>query len=191
MNELIEREIQESIAVKQALMSQGLDQLRFMADKIVQAFERGGKMLVFGNGGSAADAQHLACEMVGRFKIERRGLACIALTTDTSILTAVANDYHFDRVFARQIEALAGPGDCVMAISTSGNSPNVLKALDVARDRGCTLMALGGKGGGEMATRVDHAVIVPSDNTQRIQECHILIIHSLCLLIDRHFAAGE
>lgn len=145
----------------------------------------GGKLLVCGNGGSAADAQHFAAELVGRFLIERRALAAIALTTDTSILTALGNDYGFDLIFARQIEALACPGDIVIAISTSGNSPNLLLAVDKARSLGCTTIGLLGRDGGKTAAGVDLPLIVPVDETPRIQEMHELIVHILCDLVER------
>lgn len=144
----------------------------------------GGKLLLFGNGGSAADAQHLAAEFVGRFVVERAGLAAIALTTDSSILTAVANDYGFERVFARQIEALAQPGDVTIGISTSGNSANVLAAMKQAANQNLKTIGLVGKDGGLLARASDVSVIVPSANTARIQECHIAIGHIWCELVE-------
>jgi D-sedoheptulose 7-phosphate isomerase len=144
----------------------------------------GRKLLLFGNGGSAADAQHLAAEFVGRFVVERPGLAAIALTTDSSILTAVANDYGFERVFARQIEALAQPGDVVIGISTSGNSANVLEAMNQAANQKLKTMALSGKDGGLLASASDVSVTVPAANTARIQECHIAIGHIWCELVE-------
>lgn len=149
------------------------------------ALRQGKKILLMGNGGSAADAQHFAAELVGRFLIERRALAAIALTTDTSILTALGNDYGFDLIFARQIEALACPGDIVIAISTSGNSPNLLLAVDKARSLGCTTIGLLGRDGGKTAAGVDLPLIVPVDETPRIQEMHELIVHILCDLVER------
>ena len=144
----------------------------------------GGKLLLFGNGGSAADAQHLAAEFVGRFVVERPGLAAIALTTDSSILTAVANDYGFERVFARQIEALARPGDVAIGISTSGNSANVLAAMKQAANQNLKTVGLSGKDGGLLARASDIAVTVPAANTARIQECHIAIGHIWCELVE-------
>jgi len=161
-------------------------------DLLATTFRSGRKLLVMGNGGSAADAQHLAAEIVGRFKMERHGLPAIALTTDSSILTAIGNDYGFDAVFSRQVEALAGPGDLVVGISTSGTSRNVRLALELARDRGCRTMGLLGRGGGTIAGIVDLALIVPSADTPRIQEGHITIIHIICDLLERElFGDGE
>ena len=144
----------------------------------------GGKLLLFGNGGSAADAQHLAAEFVGRFVVERPGLAAIALTTDSSILTAVANDYGFERIFARQIEALARPGDVAIGISTSGNSANVLAAMKQAVNQNLKTIGLSGKDGGLLAMASDVSVTVPAANTARIQECHIAIGHIWCELVE-------
>ena len=167
------------------------------AEKIVRAVEvvsgvlaSGGKIHTMGNGGSAADAQHFAAEMVGRFLIERKALPAIALSTDTSILTAVGNDYGFDDVFRRQVEALAGPGDVVFGISTSGNSPNVLRALEAARAQGCTTIGLLGRDGGAIAPLVDLAMVVPVEKTPHVQECHLAIIHMLCDLVERRLFTG-
>ena len=156
-----------------------------MVTQLVETFTNGGKLLVMGNGGSAADAQHFVAEIVGRFKMERRGLPAIALSTDTSILTAIGNDYGFDRVFHRQIEALAAPGDLVVGISTSGNSPNVLLALELAREKGCRTVGLLGKDGGSIKSVCDLALIVPTNDTPRVQEGHITIIHIVCDLLEK------
>lgn len=156
-----------------------------MVTLLVDTFTRGGKLLVMGNGGSAADAQHFVAEIVSRFKMERRGLPAIALSTDTSILTAIGNDYGFDKVFRRQIEALAAPGDLVVGISTSGNSPNVLQALELAREMGCGTVGLLGKDGGTIKAVCDLALIVPSCDTPRVQEGHITIIHIVCDLLEK------
>ncbi len=156
-----------------------------LATLLVETFSRGGKLLVMGNGGSAADAQHFVAEIVGRFKMERRGLPAIALSTDTSILTALGNDYGFDRIFHRQVEALAVAGDLVIGISTSGNSPNVLQALELAREKGCRTVGLLGKDGGSIKNVCHLALIVPSDDTPRIQEGHITIIHIVCDLLEK------
>ncbi|NJM12870.1 MAG: phosphoheptose isomerase [Synechococcaceae cyanobacterium SM1_2_3] len=172
-----------------------------MAVRIVQAAEhlaerlrQGHRILACGNGGSAADAQHFAAELVNRFEIERPGLAAIALTTDSSALTSIANDYAFEQVFARQVQALGQPGDVLLAISTSGNSPNVIAAMTVARERGLSIVALTGRDGGRMAQAAgDHDLIeirAAATATARIQETHILIIHCLCDLID-HQLFGE
>ena len=156
-----------------------------MVTLLVETFRAGGKLLVMGNGGSAADAQHFVAEIVGRFKMERRGLPAIAFSTDTSILTAIGNDYGFDKVFSRQVEALAAPGDLVVGISTSGNSPNVLQALELAREKGCRTVGLLGKDGGSIKDVCDLALIVPTNDTPRVQETHIIIIHIVCDLLEK------
>ena len=156
-----------------------------MAAQLVEAFGKGNKLLVMGNGGSAADAQHLAAEIVGRFKMERRALPAISLSTDSSILTALGNDYGFEAVFRRQVEALALAGDVVLGISTSGNSPNVRSALQLARERGCTTMGLLGGNGGAIRELCDLALVIPSLDTPSIQEGHITIIHIVCDLVER------
>jgi D-sedoheptulose 7-phosphate isomerase len=143
-----------------------------------------GKILLFGNGGSAADAQHMAAEFVGRFVQERRALPAIALTTDSSILTAVGNDYGFDRVFSRQIEALGRPNDVAIGISTSGNSPNILAGIERARSKQMKTIGLSGKDGGRLAKSCDVSIVIPSTNTARIQECHITVGHIFCELIE-------
>ena len=154
------------------------------ASAICDCLRNGGKLLFFGNGGSAADAQHLAAEFVGRFVLERRPLPAIALTTDTSLLTAVGNDYGFDQIFTRQIQALGQRGDVAFGITTSGNSPNVLLALKEAAARGLKTIGLAGKDGGALRTAVDLPIIVPSPVTARIQECHIAIGHLICELME-------
>lgn len=152
---------------------------------LVSVLSNGGKVLLMGNGGSAADAQHFAAELVGRFLMERKALPAIALSTDTSILTAVGNDYGFNDVFKRQVAALAKPEDLVVGISTSGNSPNVLCALEAARETGCSTMALLGGDGGKIAPLVDLPLVVPVKKTPHVQECHLTIIHMLCDLVER------
>lgn len=152
---------------------------------VSEAIKNGHKLLLCGNGGSAADAQHIAAELSGRYKIERRGLPAIALTTDTSVLTAVGNDYGFDRVFDRQVEALAINGDVLIGISTSGHSKNVVRALALARAMGCKTIGLSGRDGGVMSEFCDINIIVPSNDTPRIQEMHSLIGHILCQGIDQ------
>lgn len=147
----------------------------------------GNKLLLFGNGGSAADAQHIAAEFMGRFVIERRALPAIALTTDTSALTAIGNDYGFDVIFERQVEALANKGDVLIGISTSGNSPNVLKALKAGKEKGCLLIGLSGRDGGKMNELCDKNIVIPSNITARIQEMHIMIGHSFCANVDYQF----
>lgn len=160
-----------------------------MVTLLAETFARGGKLLVMGNGGSAADAQHFVAEIVGRFKMERRGLPAIALSTDTSILTAIGNDYGFDMVFRRQVEALAVAGDVVVGISTSGNSPNVQQALVLAREKGCHTIGLLGKDGGSIKDVCDLALIVPTFDTPRVQEGHITIIHIVCDLLEKKMFA--
>ena len=151
-----------------------------LTDACVQSLRAGGKLMFFGNGGSAADAQHLATELTVRYKADRAAIAALALTTDTSALTAAGNDLGFERVFARQIEALGKPGDVAIAISTSGTSPNVLAGLRQAKTMGLVTAALGGKGGGSLAGLADHQLVVPSGTTARIQEMHILLGQMLC-----------
>ena len=153
-----------------------------------QCLRNGGKLLFFGNGGSAADAQHLAAEFVGRFRIERQALPAIALTTDSSILTAVGNDYGFDQIFARQVQALGRPGDVAIGISTSGNSPNVNSAITQAAKQELKTIGLAGKDGGCLAKCVDISIIVASTNIARIQECHITIGHILCELVEKELS---
>jgi D-sedoheptulose 7-phosphate isomerase len=154
-------------------------------DVCAQALERGGKVMLCGNGGSAADSQHIAAELVGRLQGERRALAAIALTTDSSALTAIANDYGYEQVFARQVAGLGRRGDVLVAISTSGQSASVLAAAECARGMGITTIALAGKGGGPLAAACALALVVPSDVTARIQEAHIVIGHALCFGIER------
>jgi D-sedoheptulose 7-phosphate isomerase len=173
-----------------ALMERDLSPLiAEMVTALVETFTRGGKLLVMGNGGSAADAQHFVAEIVGRFKMERRALPAIALSTDTSILTAIGNDYGFDKVFSRQVEALAAVGDTVVGISTSGNSPNVKLALQLARKKGCRTVGLLGKDGGSIKDVCDLALIVPTGDTPRVQEGHITIIHVVCDLLEKKMFA--
>ena len=154
---------------------------------MVNTLKSGNKILLIGNGGSAADAQHIAAELTGRYKSERRGLPAIALTTDTSALTAISNDYGYARVFDRQVEALANKGDLLIGISTSGNSDNILSALSTAKELGCKTLGMSGKDGGAMNSICDLNLIVPSDDTPRIQEMHILIGHILCQAVDDAF----
>jgi D-sedoheptulose 7-phosphate isomerase len=160
------------------------------AATIQGALAAGGKLLAFGNGGSAADAQHIAAELVGRFQRDRRGYAALALTTDTSTLTSVANDYGFDRIFARQIEALGRPGDVALAISTSGESPNVLGGVEQAKAQGLRTIALTGRGGGPVGRLADVHVNVADESTARIQEVHRTLIHAICQLVEDSFPQG-
>lgn len=168
-----------------------LEEILTCADKISHALRNGHKVLVMGNGGSAADAQHFAAELVGRFLMERKGLPAIALTTDTSILTAIGNDYGYDEVFSRQVEALARPQDVVIGLSTSGNSKNVLYALDKAKALECVTIGLLGRDGGAIGRVVDLLLTVPVHDTPHIQEAHVTIIHILCDLVEKAlFATG-
>jgi len=184
---VIERELEAHRAVVEETINQ-LQHFIYTAGVLVtEALQRGNKILLFGNGGSAADAQHIAAELTGRFKSERVPLPGIALTTDTSALTAIGNDYGFDQVFARQLAALAKEGDVAVGISTSGNSLNVLYALETAKELGCKAVGLSGKGGGKMNDICDLNIVVPSDDTARIQEMHILIGHILCQLVDNEY----
>jgi len=179
----IEREIRESIAVQEQLI--GAAQLIADAARLIIATMRnGGKLIVFGNGGSAADAQHLSAELVGRYRQDRKAFPAIALTTDSSALTSISNDYGFDAIFSRQLEAIGKPGDVVVAISTSGNSPNVLNAIAAAKKLGISSIGLTGKSGGKLRSSVEVCLSVPSDSTPRIQEAHGLVIHILSGLIE-------
>ncbi len=176
--------VDESISLKQRFVAAQSDAVVAAAQRLAGVFKAGGKVFLFGNGGSAADAQHLAAEFVNRFQVERPPLAALALTTDTSILTAVANDYDFLQVFAKQVRALGRPGDLALGLSTSGNSPNVVEGLQAARQLGLKTLALSGRDGGPVAQAAELALIVPSRNTARIQEVHITIGHVLCDLVD-------
>ena len=183
--ELFRKEIEESCAVKRSFPAELLENIWRLAERTVVAYRSGKKVLLTGNGGSAADAQHLAAELVGRFELQRKPLPAIALTTDSSILTAVSNDFGFEESFARQVQALAAEGDILIAISTSGKSANVLRAVDAARRAGCYTAGLTGKSGGGLAACVDLLLAVPSEKTQRIQEAHGLIGHMYCGLVER------
>lgn len=176
------------LAVIQASREQLTDDIARFADLVVETLQNGGKVLLLGNGGSAADAQHFAAELVGRYLRERQALPAIALTTDSSILTAISNDYGYERVFSRQIEALAASGDLVVGISTSGNSPNVLNALALAGDKGCRTVGLLGRDGGSIREVADLALVAPSRETPHIQETHAFIIHVVCDLVEQAFS---
>ena len=176
--------IRKSIETKQRLADECIDDIIQMARIITIALKKGRKVVFFGNGGSAADAQHISAELVGKFKKARPPLRASALTTNTSILTAIGNDIGFDEIFSRQVQATLEPGDVAVGISTSGRSANVIKGVEEARRIGAKTIALTGSGGGLLGSLCDHRVIVPSDDTQRIQECHIMIGHIVCELID-------
>ena len=185
MKDAIVKAFDESVRVKQAFLRDNLDTLTQVIDAIVTAFKNGNKLLLFGNGGSAADAQHIAAEFTNRFLIERPPLPALALTTDTSALTAIANDYDYSQVFVKQLQALGKAGDIALAISTSGNSPNVLAAVETCKKLKITTVGLTGGSGGQMVGRVDFMLCVAaSRDTARIQETHILIDHVICELVD-------
>jgi len=167
------------------------DKLDSCAQRLIQSLEEGGKLFLFGCGGSSADAQHIAAELIGRFKCERMPLPAIALTTNTSALTALSNDYSFDIVFARQVEALVGEKDIVIGISTSGRSKSVVEGIKTAKGKGAFTLALSGGEGGELARESDVAFVVPSTNTPLIQTMHLFIGHLLCEIIDAHFCPGR
>ena len=179
--------LSEHLAVFDKVVTESAASIEECARILIQTVKAGAKVLICGNGGSAADAQHIAAEFVGRYETERRALPAIALTTDTSALTALANDYSFERVFSRQVEALASPGDCLIAISTSGNSPNVVAAVTEARKRGCTVVGMTGANGKKLASLSDACLLVPSVRTARIQEVHITVAHIWCEMIDAEF----
>lgn len=176
--------LNEAIALHERVRSSGVEATVRAAAAMTAALRQGGKVLVFGNGGSAADAQHAAAELVGRFRRERRGYAAVSLTADPSVLTSIGNDYGYDRVFARQIEALGRPGDVALAISCSGESPNVLRALDAARAGGLLTIALTGRDGGTAGRLADVHVHVPSASTPRVQEVHRTLLHVICDLVE-------
>ncbi len=181
----IRRQLEESAKLKRLVADTMVGEIELAAKALIACYARGGKVVLCGNGGSAGDAQHLAGEFVGRFLRERRAVPAIALTTDTSILTAIGNDYGFDQVFSRQAEAHVNEGDVFIGISTSGNSANVLRALEVSKARRATTIGLTGNDGGELARAADIALTVPSSSTPRIQECHIVIGHILCDMAER------
>lgn len=183
MEEVVKAQLNESAQLKLKLDA---TQIVSAAQLIIEAYQKGGKVLLMGNGGSAADAQHIAAELVGRFKKERKSLPAIALTTDTSVLTSIGNDYNFNAVFKRQVEALAQPEDIVIGISTSGNSTNVLLAIEKAKEIGAKTIGLSGNDGGKLLSAADLCLVVPSNNTPRIQESHITIGHILCDLVEQN-----
>jgi len=191
MKEAIIKAFDESIRVKQAFLRDNLDTLIQAIDAIVAAFRNGNKLLLFGNGGSAADAQHIAAEFTNRYLIERPPLPAIALTTDSSALTAIANDYDYAQVFAKQVQALGKAGDIALAISTSGNSPNVLLAIEACKKLSIMTIGLTGGSGGKMIGKVDHLLRVSEGkNSPRIQETHILVGHVICDIVDQKLFPG-
>lgn len=188
MRSIIESEFNAHLKTTQATMGVIPLQLEIAANLCISSLKNGGKILIFGNGGSAADAQHIAAELVGRYKVERPGLPVIALTTDTSALTSIGNDYGYEFIFSRQVEALANKNDVVIGISTSGSSENVINALALAGKLGAKTIGFSGRDGGEMNDLSEVNLIVPSDDTPRIQEMHMLIGHTLCHLIEQEFS---
>ena len=191
MKESIVEAFDESIRVKQAFLRDNLEALAQAIDAIVAAFKRGNKLLLFGNGGSAADAQHIAAEFTNRFMIERPPLPAIALTTDSSALTAIANDYAYAQVFAKQVQALGKPEDIAIAISTSGNSPNVLAAIEACKKLNISTIGLTGGSGGKMIGKVNYMLCVAEGkNSPRIQETHILVGHVICDIVDQALFPG-
>ena len=187
MNDFIEQSIQASIDTKVKLLEDVdlIQELQNVAMQCIALYKNGGKVLLAGNGGSAADAQHIAAELVGRYGFDRPSLSSFALTTDTSALTAIGNDYGYEKIFSRQLEGVGRSGDLFIGISTSGNSQNLVNAFEVAKDKGITTVALVGRDGGLMGKMADFSIIVPSNDTPRIQESHILIGHILCDIIER------
>jgi len=185
MKDLIQNEFNEHVETVEQMTSL-FDDIAKAANLCIECLETGNKILIFGNGGSAADAQHIAAELVGRFKIERKGLSAIALTTDTSALTSIGNDYGYDYVFSRQVEALANPNDILLGISTGGSSKNVIEALRLGKEMKCKSLGFSGRDGGEMNEICDINIVVPAIDTPRIQEMHIFICHTLCHLIENN-----
>lgn len=187
----VENSLNQHLRVFENVLQKDVENIEKCAEVLYETFQNGGKILLCGNGGSAADAQHIAAEFVGRYETERTALPAIALTTDTSALTALANDYDFERVFSRQVEALASEGDCLIAISTSGNSPNVIAAVMTARKKGCRIVGMTGANGKKLASLSDVCILVPSERTARIQEGHITIAHIWCEIIDNKIAENQ
>jgi len=180
----IRRIVADSVALKERFFAQSAPLVIEVGERMARSLLAGGRVLAFGNGGSASDAQHFVAELVGRFQRERAGLSAIALTTDPSVVTAVSNDLGFAAVFRRQVEAHGRPGDVALGISTSGRSPNVIEALRAARQRGLVTVGLTGNGGGELAGLVHHLIDVPHPDTQRIQEVHAMVLHLLCQVVE-------
>jgi D-sedoheptulose 7-phosphate isomerase len=180
----IRRIVADSVALKERFFAGNASLLLEVGERMAASLRGGGRVLAFGNGGSAADAQHLAAELVGRYRSERRALAALALTTDASVVTAVSNDMGYEQVFRRQIEAHGRKGDVALGISTSGRSPNVVEGLRAARERGLVTVGLTGNGGGVVAGLVDHLIDVPHPDTQRIQEVHAMVVHVLCQAVE-------
>jgi D-sedoheptulose 7-phosphate isomerase len=181
---VIRKRIDDSLAVKADLLDMAVPVITAAADAMINTYRKGGAVYWFGNGGSAADAQHLACELVNRFYLERPGIRSQAFTTNTSILTAVSNDYSYEQVFEKQVEAFAEPGDILVGISTSGTSQSVINALKRGRKIGTINIGFTGAGGGVMKEHVDHLIAAPSNDTPIVQECHIMVGHILCFIVE-------
>ena len=192
-DDVIIREINDSISVKRKILEDAalVHSIQEVADECVAAYSRGNRVLLAGNGGSAADAQHIAAEFVSRYAFDRPGLAAIALTTDTSILTAIGNDYGYEQIFRRQLEANGRRGDVFIGISTSGNSPNILTALQCARELGIVAVGLTGQSGTKMQSFCDYCIKVPSMSTPRIQESHIMLANIICDLVEETLFGGQ
>lgn len=184
MKEKILKEFKESISVKEKFIQGHLDTVIEVSKAIAAAFNEGNKLILFGNGGSSTDASHIAAEFVNRFKRERPGLPAIALNTDMAVITSIANDYDYSEVFSRQLKSLAAEGDVVIAITTSGNSSNVIKALDAAKKKKLKTIIFTGAKGEKLASKASYSFVVPSDNTPRIQETHITLGHVICLMVE-------
>ena len=191
MQSIIKNEFSEHIKATKNTLNSIINQIEIASEICINSLKKEGKILIMGNGGSAADAQHIAAELVGRFKTERKGLSAIALTTDSSAITSIANDYGYSHIFERQVEALANQNDVVIGISTGGTSTNVVNALKTANDIGCSTIGFSGKNGGDFNTLCDVNLIANSIDTPRIQEIHILIGHTMCHLIDLEFSKSK
>jgi D-sedoheptulose 7-phosphate isomerase len=189
--EIIKNSINSHLQVVSSIDDKLIESMEVVSSEIISCFERGNKLLICGNGGSAADAQHFSAELVGRFVKERMPLPSFALTTDTSALTAIGNDYSFEDIFSRQVAALAVKGDIILGISTSGKSKNVLKAFEMGKIKSCLNIGFSGNGGGEFGAICDYNIVVPSKVTARIQEIHILTAHIICEMIDSHFTIAK
>jgi D-sedoheptulose 7-phosphate isomerase len=185
MKKEIESSLNESIKIRAEILSSSVERVAQIANILVEAFKAGHSLYLMGNGGSAADAQHISGELVGRFKKDRKPLPALALTTDTSVLTAIANDFGYDLCFERQVDAFVKEGDVVFGLSTSGNSANIINAVQSAKKKGAITIAFTGKGGGRLKDHVDVCLEIPSTDTARIQECHITIGHILCSIIEK------
>jgi len=188
MHNEIAKSLEEGARIQRAIAGSEISVIESIVRFIISAYEAGGKVVLFGNGGSAADAQHIACELIGRFGLKRQAFPAIALTTNTSTLTAVANDYGYEKVFSRQVEALVNEKDVAIGISTSGNSANVIEAIEIAKVKGAKTIGLSGGNGGKLAKVADLVLIVPSNSTPRIQESHIAIGHIVCELVEKEMS---